>query len=338
MSGADHRGSAASALLAVCVLAIVPLLGQDRGAATVITAFNGGPTASYRAPRTAWGDPSLEGVWSSDDLRTVPLQRDPAFGTRLYLDDAEYADKLKRDADIRNLGVVGANRNDIWQEVSRRTWRQTSLVVDPPDGRIPMFTPGALKRRAARDRGSYGDGPFDTVEDFTLNDRCITRGVVGSVLPAPYGNGHRIFQAPGMVVVTYEMIHDTRVINTDGRPHIGSRLHQYLGDSRGRWEGDSLVVETRNLTDRTSIGAGGIGIRHSAEMTLIERFTRVAADVLQYQVTIHDPLTYASSFTISMPLTPPQGDALLPYECHEGNYSLANALSGGRAADRDSPR
>ena len=172
------------------------------------------------------------------------------------------------------------------------------------------------------------------MEDFTLNDRCITRGIVGSVLPAPYGNGHRIVQAPGMVVITYEMIHDTRVIYTDGRPHIAPRVRQYLGDSRGRWEGDSLVVETRNLTDQTSIGAGRIGLRHSAEMTLIERFTRVAADILQYQVTIHDPLTYAATFTVSMPLTPPEGDVLLPYECHEGNYSLANALSAERAEDR----
>ena len=323
-----------SAIGAFVALLCWPVVAQRGEPASIITAFHGNPPIPYTSPTTPWGDPDVQGVWSSDDLRGVPFQREPRFGTRLYLTDAEYAERVKENDDLRSAGVVGANRNDIWQEVPSRTWRQTSLIVAPANGRVPVVTPTAETRRAPRDRGSYGDGPFDTVDDFTLNDRCITRGIVGSVLPAPYGNGNRIVQAPGMVVITYEMIHDTRVIYTDGRPRLGQAIRQYLGDSRARWDGATLVVETTNLTDKTSIATGGVGLRHSAETTLTERITRVAADVLQYQVTIDDPLTYVEPFTISMPLTPPYGGMLLPYDCHEGNYSLAHALSAERAEDR----
>ena len=162
----------------------------------------------------------------------------------------------------------------------------------------------AEKRRAPRDRGTFGDGPFNTFEDFTLYDRCITRGIVGSVLRVIYGNGNRIVQSPGIVAFSYEMIHDTRIIYTDGRPHIGQSIRQYLGDSRARWEGDVLVVETTNLTDKTSIGGNGNGLRHSDKMKITEQFKRVADDVLQYQFTVDDPVTYARPFTMSMPLTP----------------------------------
>ena len=148
-----------------------------------------------------------------------------------------------------------------------------------------------------------------------------------------YGNGNRIVQAPGMVAFSYEMIHDTRIIYTDGRPHLNSGIRQYLGDSRARWEGDELVVVTTNLTDQTSIGANGNGLRHSDRMVITERFKRVANDVLQYQFTVDDPVTYAAPFTMSLPLTPLDGGVLLPYECHEGNYGMVNALSAERAED-----
>ena len=298
-----------------------------------ITALNGVGAITYVVPRTAWGDPDLQGVWSSDDMRGVPTQRATQYGNRLYLNDQEYAERLKRDEAARTRGDndVGSFRND----VGFRTWRQTSLIVDPPDGRFPAVTPFAETRRASRDRGTFGEGPFNTTDDFTLYDRCVTRGIIGSVLPVPYGNGNRILQAPGMVVISYEMVHDTRIIYTDGRAHVGQGLRQYLGDSRGHWEGNTLIVETTNLTDKTSIGPNGNGLRHTADMTMTERITRVGEDVLQYEITIDDPKTYAKPFTISMPLTPLRGEMLLPYECHEGNYGLPNALSAERREDEE---
>jgi hypothetical protein len=323
------------ATVTVIALATLPLAGQ--GSATgsapplVITAYNGGPPIPYTVPRTPWGDPDLQGVWSSDDA-TMPLNRQ-ANQKELYLSDAEFAARQKQIAQGVQRAETEATstfRNDF----ARRAFRQTSLIVDPPDGRMPQPTAEARKRAAPRDRGTFGDGPFDTPEDFTLYDRCITRGIVGSVLRVIYGNGNRIVQAPGMVAISYEMIHDTRVIYTDGRAHIADGVRQYLGDSRGRWEGDELVIETTNLTDKTSIGLNGNGLRHSDRMRLTERIKRVAPDILQYQVTVEDPVTYPRPFTISMPLTPLDGGVLLPYDCHEGNLAIMQSLSAERAEDR----
>jgi hypothetical protein len=289
---------------------------------------------SWKTPRTPWGDPDLEGVWTSDSVRGIPMERPAQLAGKAELSDEEFAEKTKRDERTRTQAenAEGAFRNDgAWLT---KSFRQTSLIVEPADGRRPPWTEAALTRAAPRDRGSFGEGPFDGPEDFTLYDRCITRGIVGSVLPVPYGNGNRILQTPSAVIISYEMIHDTRVIPLDGRPHVGPKIRQYLGDSRGRWEGNTLVVETKNLSDRTSIGPNGNGLRHSADLTLIERLTRVEPDVLHYEVTIDDPKTYTRPWTISIPLISPSGFQLLPYECHEGNYMLANVLSGERAEDR----
>jgi hypothetical protein len=179
-------------------------------------------------------------------------------------------------------------------------------------------------------RGSFGAGPFDTPEHFTLHDRCITRGIVGSILPVVYGNGNRIVQTLDSFVFGYEMIHDTRVIPVDRRPSLGPQIRQLLGDSRGRWSGDTLVVETTNFTDRTSIGANGNGLRHSAQMRMLEHFTRLSDDVILYDVTVDDPKTYERPFTIAIPLISPPGFQPLPYECHEGNGAVKYALSGAR--------
>ena len=183
-------------------------------------------------------------------------------------------------------------------------------------------------------RGTYGNGPLDSYTDFSTYERCITRGIAGSSLRVVYGNGQRIVQAPGVVAISYEMIHDTRLIYTDGRPHINQAIRQYLGDSRAHWEGDELVVETTNLTDRTAIGLNGNGNRHSTQMKITERFKRLADDVLQYQTTVDDPVTYVRPFTMSFPLTPLEGGKLLPYDCHEGNYALLQSLGAERAEDR----
>src|SRR3954471_20591861 len=288
----------------------------------------------FTVAKTAWGDPDISGVWTSDAAIGIPMQRPDQFGGRAELNEEEYAAKLKRDAQTRERAenAIGSFRNDNAWLV--KSFRQTSLIVDPPDGKMPAVTPEAEKRRATRDQGTFGAGPFDKTEDFTNYDRCITRGIIGSVLPVVYGNGNRIMQAPGQVIISYEMVHDTRVIYTDGRPHIGKGIRQLLGDSRGRWEGNTLVIETTNLTDRTSIGLNGNGLRHSEEMMMTERITRVGADELRYEITMNDPKTYTKPFTISLPLMSPPGYQLLPYECHEGDYAVRNALSGERAEDR----
>ncbi len=292
------------------------------------------PTKGFVQPKTPWGDPDISGVWTSDAALGIPRERDAKYNGRPFLTDQEYNDARKADEQRRIAGenAIGAFRNDgAWKT---KSYRQTSLVIEPEDGRTPAFTEKALERSAPRDRGSFGEGPFDSPLDFTLYDRCITRGIVGSVMPVVYGNGNRIIQAPGEVIISYEMVHDTRVIYTDGRPHVGSKIRQYLGDSRGHWEGNTLVIETTNFTDQTSIGGGnGNGLRHSTDMKITERLTRTDKDELRYEVHIDDPKTYVKPFTISLPLTSPPGYVLLPYECHEGDYMLPNTLSAERKED-----
>jgi hypothetical protein len=332
----------------VAILAVLATLtlssqgsGQNNNAATapplVITAFNGGPEpAGWTSPKTPWGEPDLQGVWSSDDA-SFPVSRTGGRGgpppTGLYLNDEQWAARQKQIQQGVAAGesAVGAFRGDF----ARRAFRQTSYIVDPPDGVQPQPLPAARARARLGDRGTFGDGPFNNfADDFTNYDRCITRGIWGSVVRVIYGNGNRIVQAPGMVAISYEMIHDTRIIYTDGRPHISNGIRQWLGDARGRWEGDTLVVETTNLTGETSIGANGNGLRHSDKMTMVERIRRVADDIVQYQLTVIDPETYPRPFTISIPLTPLDGGTILPYECHEGNGAVKNSLTGERAEER----
>src|SRR5215510_10252720 len=292
------------------------------------------PTRGFVQQKTARGDPDISGVWTSDAALGIARERDAKYAGRPFLTDEEFNEAHKADEQRRVAGenAVGAFRNDgAWKT---RSYRQTSLVIEPEDGHTPAFTDKAQTRAATRDRGSFGEGPFDSTLDFTLYDRCITRGIVGSVMPVVYGNGNRIIQAPGQVIISYEMVHDTRVIYTDGRPHIGKGIRQLLGDSRGHWEGNTLVVETTNLSEKTSIGLNGNGLRHSEEMMMTERITRVGPDELRYEVRINDPKTYVAPFTISLPLVSPSGYKLLPYECLEGDYAVANALSAERAEDR----
>jgi hypothetical protein len=289
------------------------------------------PVAGYKVGRTPWGHPDLQGVWTSDAALGIGTARSGRF-KGVLLDDEEFAQRVAQNekSRIASENAVGSFRNDgSWQF---KSYRQNGLIVEPDDGLIPVVTPEAEKRRAPRDRGTFGDGPFRDTDDFTLYDRCITRGVVGSVLPVVYGNGNVIVQTPDTFAISYEMIHDTRIIPLDGRPFTGIR--SYLGESRGRWEGDVLVVETKNFTDKTSIGANGNGLRHSDAMKMTERFTRTDKDELWYEVTLDDPKTYTKPWKIQMPWGSPAGFQMLAYECHEGNYMLPAVLSGERAEDR----
>jgi hypothetical protein len=329
--------AAAAALIVTAAVAVmdVPTAAQSQAAPKPTMAKTAAAEPAKAGSKTAWGEPDLQGVWTSDAALGIPRERPDKYGNRANLTDEEFAEAHKSDEKRRTDGenAVGAFRNDgAWKT---KSYRQTSIVVEPEDGHTPAFTEQALTRSATRDRGSFGEGPFNDQLDFTLYDRCITRGIVGSIMPVVYGNGNRIVQSPGVVVLSYEMVHDTRVIYTDGRPHIPSKIRQYLGDSRGHWEGNTLVIETTNFTDQTSIGGGnGNGLRHSADLKLTERITRVDNDELRYEVHIDDPKTYVKPWTLSLPLTSPPGYVLLPYECHEGNYMLKNSLSAERAEDK----
>ena len=327
-----HAGLAAAAVAFVATSA--PVAHAQSDAAKAIAAQLATPAKGFVQPKTPWGEPDLQGVWTSDAALGIPRERPDKFGVRAMLSDEEFAEAQKADEKRRKGGenAVSIFRNDdAWKT---KSYRQTSLLIEPENGRTPAFTAEAQKRAAPRDRGSFGEGPFNTPEDFTLYDRCITRGIVGSIMPVVYGNGNRIVQAPGMVVLSYEMVHDTRVIYTDGRAHLSSNIRQWLGDSRGRWEGNTLVIETTNFTDKTSIGGGnGNGLRHSADLKITERISRTDTDELRYEVHVEDPKTYTKPFTISLPLSSPPGYELLPYECHEGNYMLPHSLSAERDED-----
>ena len=219
-------------------------------------------------------------------------------------------------------------------DIARRAFPQTRLLVDPPDGRMPNVRADVVNRRMPSGTYTQGNAELHSWKDFSLYERCITRGIGGSVLNVIYGNGNRIVQAPGVVAFSYEMLPDTRIFHLDNRPHVSQKIGMYLGDSRARWEGEELVVETTNLTDQTAFGVNGNGTQHSKAMKITERFRRVADDIVQYQATWDDPLTYERAFTVSFPLTPLTGGYLLPYDCHEGNAAIEMTLKAERDEDK----
>jgi hypothetical protein len=282
---------------------------------------------SWAAPRTRWGHPDLQGIWTTDDMRGIPQQRPPELGTRAHLTEEEFAQRhLQRETarDRQDRNASGTFRN----EEGTRTFGYTSMVIDPPDGRIPAVLPQARERPLTP--GTYGVGPFDSVRDFNLYDRCITRGVIGSFGPAVYGNGARILQTPDAVIIAYEMVHDTRIIPLDGRPALGPGIRHYMGDSRGRFEGDTLVVETANFTDKTTLG----GVRHSEQLRLTERFTRIDPEMIDYVIHVDDPLTWEKPWTMRMTITQQPGYEIYEYSCHEGNIALRHTLMGERAYEQ----
>jgi len=284
---------------------------------------------NWKAPRTAWGHPDLDGIWTSDDMRNIPTSRPAPQAGRESLTPEEFARRAGGDESSRDRAV---NQETILRnEFGVRTFGYTSFIVDPPNGQMPAVTPAALARRkAAGNPGTFGGGPFDDFDDFSLYDRCITRGVPGSIMPVLYGNGLRIAQTPNEVVISYEMVHDTRVIPLDGRPRIGSSIKQYAGDARGHWEGDTLVVETTNFTDKTAVGGG----LHSDKLKLTEWLTRIDPQMIDYRFRIEDPDTFTAPFTMRMTITEQPGYQLYEYSCHEGNGAVGYALSGERAYEK----
>lgn len=303
--------------------------------------------ALAQVPRTPWGDPDLAGMWPGN--MGVPMQRPEALGTRTTLTDAEFAQKQAQAqkqaaADSQSTAAsdsVGIGPPSYWVERGTPT-RQTSLIIDPPDGRLPPLTPEEqqLRKTARGGKGFPGAwrGQADSPEDLNIYYRCITRGVLGSIIPVIYNNGNEILQAPGYVIMRNEMIHETRVIPLDGRPHLNSKIREYMGDSRGHWDGNTLVIETTNFTDKDAIGSNGAGYpgdpgHHSADLKLTERLTRVDANTLDYQATIDDPKTWTRPWTILIVLKRDENYKLLEYACHEGNIAMGDILSGARAGE-----
>jgi hypothetical protein len=287
---------------------------------------------AWRPPRTSWGHPSFEGVWSTDDMRSVPLGRPAQFGTRESLTPDEFRERARRDQGGRDESV---NVGDFLQhEWGVRTFGYTSMVVDPPTGQLPALTPEGEALAATRSRGTFGPGPFNALSDFTLYDRCITRGALGSLLPVIYGNGVRITQSPENVAITYEMIHDTRVVPLDGRAHVGEGIRQYMGSARGHFEDDTLVIETKNFTDKTNVGTNGNGMPNSEALTLTERLTRVDPEMIEYVATVDDPVAHEAPFTLRVMITARSDYSLYEYSCHEGNGAVSHSLSGERLYER----
>ena len=321
--------------LAVTVIIIaisVQLLAQTRSA---------GPAnrdAGWSG-RTSWGDPDLQGEWTTEGEYGVPLERPAQYGTRQFLTDAEYAKRLEdvRVRDERDLArvdvlsgkVEGANAPiPHWREYNT-TSRRTSLVIDPPDGRLPARTsqarPVAAQRCGSLQRGE----PCDTYEDYGLGVRCIVHGggFPDAMFPAVYNANMRILQSAGVVAITYELIHDTRIIPIDASPRLSDKIRMYMGDARGHWEGNTLVVETTNLKANTR--------GSSPALRLVERFTRTGRDSIDYRVTFIDPTTWTAPWTAALDMRRRPDDAgVFEYACHEGNYGLEHMLRTSRLYDR----
>ena len=288
--------------------------------------------APYAAPRTPWGDPDLQGYYTNSDESLIPMERPESLTGRALSEITP--EELARLNDQRNEDRVEADKQR-WELRSPLHWFENHnpknsrawLVVDPPDGRIPPQTAEARARAAARAKARQGRGEADSYEDRSLYDRCITRGLPGSMMPAIYGNSYEIVQGPGYVAIGYEMVNELRVIPLDGRPHVGSTIRAYMGDARGRFEGASLVVETTNFTDKVPYRGSSDTLR------LVERFTPVAPNIVEWSVTFDDPATWARPWTFAMNLTK-TGEPPFEYACHEGNYAMRNILGIARAEEK----
>ena len=328
----SHRCLGASFTL-IAIVALVPVFAAAQS------------TNTSTPPRTAWGQPDLQGIW---DFRSItPLQRPEELADQEFLTEEEAAN-LEQETIDRNEDLLNrpARRTKVTESVDRgengapgfynNLWldrgttvvgtRRTSLVIDPPDGRVPALTPAAQERvatRAALNR-RITEGP----EDRSLSERCILRGNAGPPMtPGGYNNNVQLFQTPGYVVIFTEQIHDARIVPTNGRPHLPQGLRQWMGDSRGRWEGETLVIETTNFSDKAYFRGAGEG------MHLIERFTRADSDTLNYEFTVNDPQSFTKPWTAQIPMRKSL-DPIYEYACHEGNYSMGSTLSGARAIEK----
>ncbi len=321
-----NRALAASfALIAVLLLVPAPAVAQATS------------SEAWMAPTTAWGDPDIQGIWNN--VTATRLERPANLGEKAVLTDEEAAqfeqeaierravNEAKSTEEHLRAGTGTGYAASVWFESSDSlSGNRTSLLVDPPDGRLPPLT-SLAEKVVQTQRDARRERPADTWWDRGPYERCVSRGLPGSMMPGFYNHNYQILQTPGYVTILVEMIHDARIIPMDGRPHVDNDIKQWLGDSRGRWEGDTLVVETVNLphVDQRNVAVYGT----SEQGRVIERFTRLDADTMDYQVTVDDPPTFTGPWTASIPMTKVEGP-LYEYACHEGNYGLPNILAGHR--------
>jgi hypothetical protein len=321
----------------------VPLAAQTRAAGQAQP-----PSKNSAIPRTAWGDPDLQGTYTNSNESGIPMQRPAEFAGK-QLDEVTPAELARlvqqRREQTRRTAVVigGTSDNDTgagpshWYENYNASNSRAWMISDPADGQIPALTAEAVQRaaavRAARRGGDgYYTGPFDGPEDLTLYVRCITRGVPGSMMPAIYGNSYQIVQSPGYVAMRYEMVHETRLVPLDTRPHVAGQLASYMGDPRGHWEGDTLVIETTNFLEKSAYGGA------SSHLKTVERFKPVRPGVIEWSITFDDAHTWVRPWTFGMQLIRDESQGIFEYACHEGNDGLQGILRAARADEHAEQR
>ena len=319
----------AAVVIAITVFEASQVRAQSRAAAA-----SARPAPRTDVLRTPWGDPNLQGVWDSSTI--TPLERPAALAGKAVFTEAEAAEYERKTAariadGSAQARTEGIQDRAVWFEPGTKVVpdRRTSLIVDPPDGRVPPLTAEGRRRMAARAELRTHLERTDGPEDRELNDRCLG-AVTPPMTPRIYNNNMQIVQTHGSVVILTEMTHDARVVPLDGRPHLPADVRQWMGDARGRWEGQTLVVDTTNFADRPLISAA------SPNMHLIERFTRIDATTLRYEFTVDDPTSFSKVWTAVIPMkSSPEKtrQQIYEYACHEGNYSLLHMLEAARAAD-----
>jgi hypothetical protein len=325
------RLSAAVAWLSAAAVGYIayPAFAQDPVPAEQTAAAFKDP--SWKVPRFSWGDPNLEGTFTSRDMSGIQMERGQQYGTRESLTPEEFRQRasgggggglagMRGGAEFEGAARLQLSALDS-SEIGTRTFGYTSYVIDPPDGRIPAQTEAARERARGRQTGQ-SNGPFYSTEDFSYYDRCITRGLTGSILPSLYGDAMRIVQSPTEVAISYEMLHDTRIIPLNRTDFPNENMRQYMGASVGHFAGDTLVVETRNLTDEVAVGRG----IPSPSAVITERFTRIDPEMIDYEVTINDSESFERPWTFRLTLTTQPDYEILEYSCHEGNFFVASAL------------
>ena len=298
-------------------------------------ALTAAPANDWTPRRTSWGDPDLQGTYNNNNEYAMPLERPDEFagkraGDLTAVDIAE-ARRLAQQRMLAALPGGDVRGPDDWwlQNLDLTKRSRVWSIIDPPDGKIPPLTPAGQIRAATRVRSSFVGGPFDGPEDLNFLERCITKGVPGAMIPSMYSNNYQIIQAPGLVVIRYELLHEMRMIPLDSRAHIGAKIRQHLGDSRGRFEGTTLVVETTNFKQ-----ASAYRNADATTLRVVERFTPKSRDTIEWTATLNDPSTWTRPWTLALDLTrDPSG--VLFYECHENNYGLMNILKGARAEERN---